>query len=185
MKDIKLGMFCIPQPGPGHMHMEIFLEFLFFHPCKNLALTVHDPRADRAIVRHFRFHLYSGMFLIVSLYKDIFKMNLFPDIQIDRPVNSSICKVVDHISKRRNIQALPAVQSHHDPVDSAIFQKGRQVCFERSISAAMNTYTLPIAVQLCLMCGSFHNQDNRFSRPFRRNIQFLYIAADHLILFLI
>ena len=117
---VQVGVFCVPQLRPGHMHMKMILELLLLHAGNSFPAAIQDAGPDLAVLRACGLHLHLQMLPVIGHDKDVREVGFLPHLQVDRAVEPSVGHVVDDVAERRDIQALPAVQPHHDPIPVAV-----------------------------------------------------------------
>ena len=76
--------------------------------------------------------------------KNIFDVVFIFNIQIDIPVNAAVCHIVDHITKRWNIQVLPAVYFHDKDIFFSIAEYSADIHRKSCVSTVMFSHFLPI-----------------------------------------
>ena len=117
----------------------------------------------------------------ISPHKHILQIGFLLDVEPHLTVESAVCHIVNHKSKRRYIHALPAVHLDHQRVADAVDGIVADVHRECRVAAVMFPDLLPVPVDFALMRRPVNREQQTFSFPFFRNIDISAVSADHLV----
>ena len=116
--------------------------------------------------------------ILAGFYVNIFQIDFVCFLQPNFAIDAAVGQVVDHISKRRNIRALPRIHDHGKHIVPA-GDKPCQLAGKRCVPAQMFGQKRSVQKHLCRRHHTFKMQKQAFPRA-GSNANMPAIAADAL-----